>query len=151
LLPVRAAGIPIGLGTDGPASHDDLDLWSDVRLAAQLARLGSADATALTAAQALLLATRGGAAAIGRDDLGTLRPGAWADLVHVDADSSAFAAGLDTGDGQLLANLVWGGGSRAVRDVWVAGEQVLDGGVPTRVDPAEAHAALRTTARRLAT
>jgi 5-methylthioadenosine/S-adenosylhomocysteine deaminase len=151
LLPMLAAGIPIGLGTDGPASHDDLDLWSDVRLAAQLARLGSADATALTAAQALLLATRGGAAAIGRDDLGTLRPGAWADLVHVDADGPAFAAGLDTGDGQLLANLVWGGGSRAVRDVWVAGEQVLDGGVPTRVDPAEAHAALRTTARRLAT
>ncbi|MDQ3988454.1 MAG: amidohydrolase, partial [Actinomycetota bacterium] len=69
----------------------------------------------------------------------------------VDADGPAFAAGLDTGDGQLLANLVWGGGSRAVRDVWVAGEQVLDAGVPTRVDPAEAHAALRATARRLAT
>jgi 5-methylthioadenosine/S-adenosylhomocysteine deaminase len=50
----------------------------------------------------------------------------------------------------LLANLVWGGGSRAVRDVWVAGEQVLDGGVPTRVDPAEVHAALRSTAHRLA-
>ncbi len=150
LLALRAAGVAVGLGTDGPASHDDLDLWTDVRLAAQLARLGAADAAALTAAEVLLLATRGGAAAIGRDDLGELRAGAWADLVHVDADGGAFAAGLDVGDGQLLANLVWGGGSRAVRDVWVAGERVVDAGAPTRVDRGAVRAALRGTARRLA-
>jgi len=144
LLDLRAAGIPVGLGTDGPASHDDLDLWDDVKLAARLARLTSGDAAALTAAQALLLATRGGAAAIGRDDIGTLRPGAWADLVHIGADHPAFAVGLDVPDGQLLANLVWAAGARAVRDVWVAGEQVLDNGTSTRVDLAAAHAALRT-------
>ncbi len=150
LLDLRAAGIAVGLGTDGPASHDDLDLWDDVRLAARLARLGAQDAAAFTAAQALLLATRGGAAALGRDDIGTLRPGGWADLVHIGADDPAFAVGLDVPDGQLLANLVWGAGARAVRDVWVAGERVLDHGAPTRVDPAEAHAALRTRAIRLA-
>jgi len=150
LLALRAAGVAVGLGTDGPASHDDLDLWTDVRLAAQLARLGAADAAALTAAEVLLLATRGGAAAIGRSDLGELRAGTWADLVHVDADGGAFAAGLDVGDGQLLANLVWGGGSRAVRDVWVAGERVVDAGEPTLVDRAAVRAALRGTARRLA-
>jgi len=151
LLDLRAAGIAVGLGTDGPASHDALDLWDDVVLAARLARLGAGDAAALTAAQALLLATRGGAAAIGRDDLGILRPGAWADLVHLGADHPAFAVGLDVPDGQLLANLVWGGAGRAVREVWVAGEQVLDGGVATRVDPAQAHAALRARTVRLAT
>ncbi|MGH3940638.1 MAG: amidohydrolase family protein [Pseudonocardiaceae bacterium] len=144
LLDLRAAGIAVGLGTDGPASHDDLDLWDDMKLAARLARLTSGDAAALTAAQALLLATRGGATAIGRDDIGTLRSGAWADLVHIGADHPAFAVGLDVPDGQLLANLVWGAGARAVRDVWVAGEQVLSDGAPTRVDPAAAHAALRT-------
>ncbi|MGI9063196.1 MAG: amidohydrolase family protein, partial [Pseudonocardiaceae bacterium] len=96
------------------------------------------------------LATRGGAAAIGRSDLGELRAGTWADLVHVDADGGAFAAGLDVGDGQLLANLVWGGGSRAVRDVWVAGERVVDASEPTLVDRAAVRAALRGTARRLA-
>ncbi|HKR49671.1 MAG TPA: amidohydrolase family protein, partial [Pseudonocardiaceae bacterium] len=96
-----------------------------------------------------LLATRGGAAAIGRDDLGTLRPGGWADLVHLGADDPAFAAGVDVPDGQLLANLVWGAGARAVRDVWVAGEQVLAGGAPTRLDSAEAHATLRCRAARL--
>ncbi|MGH3778027.1 MAG: amidohydrolase family protein [Pseudonocardiaceae bacterium] len=149
LLDLRSAGIAVGLGTDGPASNDDLDLWDDARLAARLARLSSGDAAALTAAQALLLATRGGAAAIGRADLGTLRPGGWADLVHLGADDPAFAAGLDVSDGQLLANLVWGAGARAVRDVWVAGEQVLASGAPTRVDTAEAHAALRSRAARL--
>jgi 5-methylthioadenosine/S-adenosylhomocysteine deaminase len=149
LCDLRAAGIAVGLGTDGPASHDALDLWDDARLAARLARLATGDAAALTAAQALLLATRGGAAAIGRDDLGTLRPGGWADLVHLGADDPAFAVGLDVPDGQLLANLVWGAGARAVRDVWVAGEQVLASGTPTRVDTAEAHAALRSRAIRL--
>ncbi|MGH3785810.1 MAG: amidohydrolase family protein [Pseudonocardiaceae bacterium] len=150
LCDLRAAGIAIGLGTDGPASHDDLDLWDDVRLAARLARLSTGDAAALTAAQALLLATRGGAAAIGRDDLGTLCPGGWADLVHVGADDPAFAAGLDVPDGQLVANLVWAAGARAVRDVWVAGELVLHGGTSNRVDSVEAHATLRSRVSRLA-
>jgi 5-methylthioadenosine/S-adenosylhomocysteine deaminase len=151
LLDLRTAGVRVGLGTDGPASHDDLDLWDDARLAARLARLSTQDAAALTAAQALLLATRGSAAAIGRDDLGTLRPGGWADLVHLSADDPAFAAGLDVPDGQLLANVVWGAGARAVREVWVAGEQVVDDGVPTRTDPVAAHAGLRNRVRRLAT
>jgi len=143
LLDLRTAGIAVGLGTDGPASHDDLNLWDDVRLAARLARLSTGDAAALTAAQALLLATRGGAAAIGRDDLGVLRPGGWADLVHLGADDPAFAAGLDVPDAQLLSNVVWAAGARAVRDVWVAGERVLQGGHSTRLDSAQAHAALR--------
>jgi 5-methylthioadenosine/S-adenosylhomocysteine deaminase len=149
LLDLRAAGIAVGLGTDGPASHDDLNLWNDTRLAALLARLTSGDAAAVTAAQALLLATRGGAAALGRDDLGTLRPGGWADLVHVGADDPAFAAGLDVPDGQLLANLVWAAGARAVRDVWVAGEQLVATGTSVRVDAAEAQAALQARVRKL--
>jgi 5-methylthioadenosine/S-adenosylhomocysteine deaminase len=149
LLDLRAAGIAVGLGTDGPASHDNLDLWDDVRLAARLARLSTGDAAALTAAQALLLATRGGAAAIGRDDLGSLRPGGWADLVHIGADDAAFATGLDVPDGQLLANLVWAAGARAVRDVWVGGEPVLRGGTSTRVDSVEAQAALRSRVSRI--
>ena len=149
LVDLRAAGIAVGLGTDGPASNDDLDLWEEVRLAAQLARLATGNATAVTAPDALLLATRGGAAALGRTDIGALEPGRWADLVHVRADDAAFVGGLDVPDPQLLANLVWAAGSRPVTDVWVAGEQVLADGAPTRVDAADALAGARAASRRL--
>ena len=144
---LRRAGVRVGLGTDGPASGDDLDMWAEARLAGLLARVTSADAAALTASELLLMATREGAAAIGRDDLGTLAPGAWADLVHVDLDDPAFVDPSD--DAQLISNLVWAGGSRLVRDVWVAGEQVLAAGEPTRVDRAAATTALRAVAASL--
>ena len=143
---LRRAGVRVGLGTDGPASGDDLDLWAQARLAGLLARVGAGDAAALTAAELLLMATRDGAAAIGRPDLGVLEAGAWADLVHVDLDDPAFADPAD--DAQLLSNLVWAGGARLVTDVWVAGEAVLVGGEPTRVDRAATTAGLRAVAAR---
>jgi 5-methylthioadenosine/S-adenosylhomocysteine deaminase len=139
---LRRAGVRVGLGTDGPASGDDLDVWEQTRLAGLLARVTSGDAAALTAAELLLMATREGAAAIGRDDIGALETGRWADVVHVGLDGSTFPDPDD--DAQLLSNLVWaGGGSRLVKDVWVAGEPVLVDGEPTRVDRAAATAALR--------
>jgi 5-methylthioadenosine/S-adenosylhomocysteine deaminase len=144
---LRAAGVPIALGTDGPASSDSLDLWSVARLAGRLARLGTSDAAQLTAAELLLLSTRLGAAAIGRDDLGSLEPGRWADLVHVSMDDPAFVHADD--DSGVITNLVWAGCGRLVRDVWVAGEQVLADGEPTRVDRGETQSAARTVAVRL--
>jgi 5-methylthioadenosine/S-adenosylhomocysteine deaminase len=149
LVDLRAAGIAVGLGTDGPASNDDLDLWEDVRLAAMLARLTTGNATAVTAPDALLLATRGGADALGREDIGALEPGRWADLVHMTADDSAFVGGIDVPDPQLLANLVWAAGSRPVRDVWVAGDQVVADGAPTRVDAADVRWSARSASKRL--
>ena len=95
------------------------------------------------------MATRGGADALGRNDIGTLEPGRWADVVHVDTDDPAFAAGLSVPDEQLLANLVWAAGSRQVRDVWVAGEQVVAAGEPTRVDRAKVQAEAGAVTRRL--
>jgi 5-methylthioadenosine/S-adenosylhomocysteine deaminase len=144
---LRRAGIRIGLGTDGPASGDDLDLWHQARLAALFARVREDDAAALTAADVLLMATRDGAEAIDRTDLGELGPGRWADLVHIDLDDQAFIDPDD--DAQLLSNLVWAGGSRLVRDVWVAGERVLDDGEPVMVDAERARADLRAVAARL--
>jgi len=144
---LRRAGVRVGLGTDGPASGDDLDLWSQARLAGFFARVTSGDAAALTAAELLLMATRDGAAAIGRDDLGALEPGRWADLVHVDLADVTFVDPAD--DAQLLSNLVWAGGARLVRDVWVAGDQVLADGEPTRVDRATTTNDLREVAARL--
>ena len=149
LVDMLAAGIPVGLGTDGPSSNDDLDLWEEVQLAGMLARLSRGDATALSARSALLAATRGGARALHRDDIGSLEPGNWADVVHLDVDNPAFATGLDTPDEQLLSNLVWAAGSRSVRDVWVAGAEVLHDREPTRVDRRAVQATARTAAQHL--
>jgi 5-methylthioadenosine/S-adenosylhomocysteine deaminase len=149
LTDLRAAGVPVGLGTDGPASNDDLDLWEDMRLAAMLARLSTMNSAALGAGDVLLMATRGGADALGRNDIGALEAGRWADVVHVDVDDPAFAAGLDVPDEHLLANLVWAAGSRTVRDVWVAGDQVVQDGETTRVDRAKVQAAASAVIRRL--
>jgi 5-methylthioadenosine/S-adenosylhomocysteine deaminase len=125
-------GIRVGLGTDGPASNDGLDLLADARLAAQLARLAAHDATALSAAEAFWLATGAAADAIGRPDLGRLTPGRQADLVHVDTRDLRFEPIGDKED--LLTHLVWSGITPLVRDTWVAGRQVVRDGVCTTVD-----------------
>src|SRR3954452_23717530 len=135
VAPLRAMldrGIRVGLGTDGPASNDALDLLADARLAAQLARLAGASATALTAAEAFWLATGGAAEAIGRPDLGQLEAGRRADLVHVDTRNLVFEPVGDPSD--VLAHLLWSGAGRHVRDVWVGGRQVVRDGASTTVD-----------------
>jgi 5-methylthioadenosine/S-adenosylhomocysteine deaminase len=151
VAPLRAMldrGIRVGLGTDGPASNDALDLLADARLAAQLARLAAADATALSAAEALWLATGAAADAIGRPDLGRLTPGRQADLVHVDSRSLLMEPVGDATD--VLTHLVWSGASRLVRDIWVAGRQVVRDGVCTTVDAEALRADVAARAARLA-
>ncbi len=75
----------VGIGTDGPASNNDLDMFEEIRLAAMLAKTASNDPTALPAKQALLMATRQGAEAlfIG-DKTGTLESGKYADMIVVE-------------------------------------------------------------------
>jgi 5-methylthioadenosine/S-adenosylhomocysteine deaminase len=141
-------GIRVGLGTDGPASNDALDLLADVRLAAQLARLAAGDAAVLPAAEALWLATGGAAEAVGRPDLGRLAAGCRADLVHVDTRDLAFEPVGDPGD--WIAHLVWSGGGRFVRDTWVGGRQVVRGGVCSTVDADALRADVAQRAARLA-
>jgi 5-methylthioadenosine/S-adenosylhomocysteine deaminase len=141
-------GIRVGVGTDGPASNDNLDLFQDLRLAAQLARLRERDATALTAAEAFWLATGAAADAIGRADLGQLTAGRRADLVHVDSEDIAFVPVGDVED--LLTHLVWSVGSRHVRDTWVAGRRVVADGASTTVDEAALRADVQVRALRLA-
>ena len=131
LAELLGEGIRVGLGTDGPASNNDLDLWEEMRFAALLARIHDRDAGALPAAAALDLATRGAGRALGRPDLGVLAPGSAADMVPVDLDDPAFVPLHE--DAQLVEHLVWSGSSRLVTDVWVAGRQVVAArGVPDR-------------------
>jgi 5-methylthioadenosine/S-adenosylhomocysteine deaminase len=145
---LRRAGVTVGLGTDGPASNNDLDLWEEMRLAAMLARLQEQDPTVLPASEALDLATAGGAAALGRPDLGALAPGRWADLVRLDLDDPGFVPVLS--DGDLAAHVVWSVSRAAVRDVWVAGRQVVRDGECLTVDVAAARRRVQAAAARLA-
>jgi 5-methylthioadenosine/S-adenosylhomocysteine deaminase len=79
-------GLSVGVGTDGPASNNDLDMFEEMRLAALLAKTVSNDPTVLPAPQALEMATIGGARALHlADTTGSLEPGKKADLAVVDA------------------------------------------------------------------
>lgn len=80
------AGVTVGIGTDGPASNNDLDMFEEMRLAALLSKTRTYDPTSLPARQALLLATRQGAKATYLDKVtGSLEVGKLADLIVIDA------------------------------------------------------------------
>ena len=80
----RKAGVNVGIGTDGAASNNDLDMFEAMRQAAFQQKLVSMDPTAISAAEALEMATLGGARALGRGQhLGSLEPGKLADLIIV--------------------------------------------------------------------
>lgn len=141
-------GIAVGLGSDGPASNNNLDLWEELRLAPLLARLRSNDPAAISVSQALWLATRGSARALGRDDIGSLEKGRWADMVLLRLDDAAFVPLLDVRD--LATHLTWSASSRLVSDVWVAGEPVVRDGRCLTVDEPRARSEVEKRARRLA-
>jgi 8-oxoguanine deaminase len=90
---MRAHGVPVGLGVDGSASNDAGHLLNEARTAMLLQRVGYGP-DAMTARQALELATIGGARVLGRDDIGALAPGMAADFVAFRLDQLAFAGGL---------------------------------------------------------
>ena len=90
---LRAAGVPVGIGCDGSASADSASLWLETRGALLLARLRGG-AAAMQARDALEMATLGGAACLGRQDIGRLSPGSAGDLVCWPLDGVAFAGAL---------------------------------------------------------
>jgi len=86
---MRAAGLPVGLGTDGAASNNDLDMFEAMRQAALLHKVSSGDPRTLPAAEALRLATIEGARALRMQDrIGSLEPGKLADIILVEMDEA---------------------------------------------------------------
>jgi 5-methylthioadenosine/S-adenosylhomocysteine deaminase len=146
LADLLAGGVRVGLGTDGPASNDDLHLWDEMRLAAILARATAADPEAVSSAAALRLATRGGGEALGLP-VGALEVGRPADVIRLRTDDARFVPSVTTSE--LLGHLVWAGAGYLVTDVWVGGSCVVAGGRCTRIDGARARAEVGQRARRL--
>ena len=117
-----AAGVNIGLGTDGAASNNRLDLFAEMRLAALLAKGLSGDAAALPAATALKMATLDAARALNLDDrIGSIMPGKRADLVAVDLRDLACQPVFDP-----VSHLVYVAGREHVTHVWVDGMLKVD-------------------------
>jgi 5-methylthioadenosine/S-adenosylhomocysteine deaminase len=124
------AGATVALGADGSASSDNQVMWDEVKLAALIHNDGLADRW-VDGAQALTMATTGGAAALGHraDGLGTLVAGAPADVVLLDRRGSGLAGSVD-----LEGTLALSEDGRSVRHVFVGGRQVVGDGVCLTID-----------------
>jgi 5-methylthioadenosine/S-adenosylhomocysteine deaminase len=116
-----ARGVTVGLGTDGAASNNNLDLFGEMSLTARLHKVWRHDPTLLPAPQVVGLATRQGARVLGLDRrVGTLTPGKEADLIVLDLDRPHLTPLYDP-----YSHLVYAAGSGDVRHVMVAGRWLL--------------------------
>lgn len=143
---MRAAGIPVGIATDGPSSHDRLDPFEEMRAALRYARLRAGDAAVMGPVDVLTMATREAGEAMGRPDLGHLGAGARADMVLV--DTSPLGPRVEPDD--LLTHLVYSGSPALVDSVWVEGRRVVSSGRPAAVDIDAARREVTSRALRLA-
>jgi 5-methylthioadenosine/S-adenosylhomocysteine deaminase len=136
LCPVQRlldAGVTVGLGTDGAASNNDLDMFGELATAALVGKLAAADASALEAHTALELATLGGASALGLDSIiGSLEPGKSADVIAVDLSDSSALPLYD-----VASHLVYNNRRSRVTHSWVAGRLLLADGRALTLDEEE--------------
>ena len=124
------AGVNVALGTDGAASNNDLDMFSEMRTAALLAKGVSDDATVVPAHQALEMATLNGAKALGLDKkTGSLTAGKFADIVAVNFDTIETTPVYDP-----VSHLVYCCNREQVSDVWIAGKHVMKERILTTLD-----------------
>jgi cytosine/adenosine deaminase-related metal-dependent hydrolase len=147
VAPVRDmldAGVRVGLGVDGSASNERSDLFFEVKQALLVAR-GRGGSAAMTARDAIRLGTRGGAAVLRRDDIGSLEAGKCADFAVWRVDGLELAGADDPVAGIVLA------GPQRPELVVVGGEEVVRGGVLVRADESEIAQAHRSQARKFLT
>ncbi|MDZ4140872.1 MAG: TRZ/ATZ family hydrolase [Methylotenera sp.] len=126
-------GVNVGLGTDGAASNNRLDIFAEMRLSALLAKGISGDATAVPAHQALEMATINAAKAMSLDDkIGSIEIGKIADLTAVKLSDLTISPGYDP-----ISHLVYVCGREHVTHTWVAGELRYSNGMYANIEPNE--------------
>lgn len=134
-----AAGIAVGIGTDGPASNNNLDLFEEMDSAAKLHKVVSGDATALPAKTVFDMATLGGARALGlADRIGSIEAGKRADIVLIDLDRPELTPMYD-----VYSHLVYAIKAGHVDTVLIEGRVVVEAGRVRTVDVAQAMASAR--------
>jgi len=147
-----ALGVNVGIGTDGAASNNDLDMFEETRLAALLAKGTSGDPTAIPARTALAMATRLGAAAMHMDHLtGSLEPGKRADLIVVDLDRLHNVPAFGHDAGGIYSQIVYASKSTDVVDVMCNGRWLMRNRALLTLDERELRDAARDEASRVDT
>jgi 5-methylthioadenosine/S-adenosylhomocysteine deaminase len=143
-------GVTVGIGTDGAASNNDLDMFEEMRLAALLAKGHGGDPTAVPARDALVMATRMGAAALHLDHLtGSLEPGKRADLVVLDLTPLHNVPSFARDRNGVYAQIVYASKSTDVLDVMCNGRWLMRDRRLLTLDESGLHAAAREYARRV--
>ena len=118
------AGVLVGLGTDGAASNNDLDMWEEMRLAAFLQKVDKMNPEVMSASTVLRMATSGGAEAVGLSDtVGTLAVGMRADVIQVSFDDVHFVPTFD-----VISHLVYVADEQDVASVTVDGKLLMRDG-----------------------
>ena len=129
---LQQGDVRLALGTDGPASNNDLDMFGEMRTAALLAKAVSGNAAALPASQVLRMATIEGARALRLDGrIGSIAAGKRADLVAVDLSALETQPVYDP-----VSQLVYAAGRQQVREVWLDGRRRLRAGELVDMDVA---------------
>jgi 5-methylthioadenosine/S-adenosylhomocysteine deaminase len=126
VIKMLETGLNVGIGTDGPASNNDLDMFEEVRLAAFVAKAVTNDPTSLPAATALTMATRLGAQALHIGNLtGSLTPGRRADLILIDMTPLHNSPSFIRAHDNAYAQIVYASKSTDVSDVMVNGKWLM--------------------------
>jgi 5-methylthioadenosine/S-adenosylhomocysteine deaminase len=147
---LRAAGVTVGLGTDGEKENNNLDLLEEMKFASLLQKVSTLDPAVGDPWDILTMATIDGASALGIGDrTGSLEPGKRADLIVVDLQGLHTTPVLRGGDFNVAAHLVFSSRGSDVTDVWVDGERLVAAGVPVRFDPAKVRADAQDAAEEL--
>jgi 5-methylthioadenosine/S-adenosylhomocysteine deaminase len=143
-------GVNVGIGTDGAASNNDLDMFEETRLAALVAKGMTGDPTALPARLALAMATRIGAQAVHLGGVtGSLEPGKRADLIVVDLDRTHNIPRFGRDPGAVYSQLVYAAKSTDVVDVMCDGRWLMRDRRLLTLDEEDLQAAARDAARRI--